>query len=165
MDNSEETNSERTFSAKEINTIINQEFERFPQYQNIIVLHPDTATAIRCEQPHAEEWIMSIPRLVKRYSRRWHFQIVKPFITGRSSCCLECELGEGSPAVFKLAPPWSNIHREIYALKKWSGEAAPRVLAADESDGALLLERVFPGELFSDDQNDVEIIADLIRWL
>jgi streptomycin 6-kinase len=44
-----------------------------------------------------------------------------------------------------LGPPWPRVRDEIVALQAWSGEGAPRLLRADESRHALLLEHIVPG--------------------
>ena len=61
--------------------------------------------------------------------------------------------------VVKVAGPWDRPADEIAALRRWDGSPAPRLLRADAARGALLLERIRPGD------NATEATADDVARL
>jgi streptomycin 6-kinase len=76
-------------------------------------------------------------------------------------------LVDGTRAVLKVSRSIRETRQEIAALRVWNGLGAARLLEADEQLGALLLERVEPGTMLSevDDDVAVQVAAGVLRQL
>ena len=74
---------------------------------------------------------------------------------------------DGAPAVLKLALPHMEGEHEIDGLRFWNGDPTVRVLEADDSLGAMLLERCEPGtplRTLPESEQDL-VIAQMLRRL
>lgn len=72
------------------------------------------------------------------------------------------------PVVLKVGVPNPELTSEIAALQHFNGEGAVKLFAAIPEDGALLLEKLEPGEPvldLDDDRSATSIAAGLIRQL
>jgi streptomycin 6-kinase len=77
-------------------------------------------------------------------------------------------LQDGAPAVLKVSRYIRETRAEIAALQLWNGAGAARLLESDADLGALLLERVEPGTMLSeieDDDATVRVACDVLRQL
>lgn len=79
-------------------------------------------------------------------------------------------LADGTDAVFKVGPWGAETVQEIRALRCYDGQGSCRLLAADETVGALLLERIRHGTMLreiaaEDDDEATRIGARLMRRL
>lgn len=77
---------------------------------------------------------------------------------------------DGTSCVLKVSDYLRDTQTEIAALALWQGNGAARLLAAEPGEGALLLERVEPGNMLAelaaaDDDAATRIAADLLRTL
>jgi|SRR5919201_1133322 streptomycin 6-kinase len=112
-------------------------------------------------------WIARLPSLVDRYRHAWRLEIEHVLVGGVMSCCLAVRTASGQPAVLKLAGPRTPARPEIMALTHWAGGPAPSLLVADDTGGAMLLERVVPGRPCGGgaDELDLTRVAQVLRAL
>lgn len=112
-------------------------------------------------------WLDQLPHRIERYRRAWRFEVERYLPGGLMSCCLAVRTSDGVPAVFKLSGSWTPARPEILALRLWSGRGAPSLLRSDEAGGALLLERIEPGEQFDGGarREDIARVAEVLRVL
>jgi len=101
--------------------------------------------------------------------QRWSFTVGTPFDSDDVSCAwvAPVEMIDGTAAVLKLGMPHMEGEHEIDALRYWNGDGTVRLLEADDTLGAMLLERCEPGtalRTLPEPQQDV-IIARLLRRL
>jgi streptomycin 6-kinase len=132
------------------------------------VVAPELARFIaRHYGPRGRAWVEALPPRIERYRAEWELEVEGVLPTGFSSCCLSVSTAEGEAAVLKLSGPWTPARPEALALRAWDGGPAPRLLRADETgDGALLIERITPGQPLSDAEDDLtEGVAELISNL
>lgn len=85
-------------------------------------------------------------RLIGALTAAWGLTITGPSVQGPCSTLVPVAGAHGE-AVLKIEPPDSPIRDELRALTAWGGEGAVRLLAADPSRSALLLERLEPRDL------------------
>ena len=106
--------------------------------------------------PRGRAWLAGLPGRIERYRAEWELEVEGVLPTGFSSCCLSVTTAEGAAAVLKLSGPWTPARPEALALRVWDGGPAPRLLRADETgDGALLIERIIPGQPLSNAEDDL----------
>jgi streptomycin 6-kinase len=113
------------------------------------------------------EWLDRLPGIVDRYRLEWHLDVGRFLRGGLMSASMDVQTAEGGPAVLKINGPWTPPRRETLALTLWAGGPTPRLLRADEAGGALLLERIYPGEQFAGgtEEQDIERVGVLLAAL
>ena len=119
--------------------------------------------------PERNGWLERLPDSVRRLEQRWQLQVGQPVDDDSVSCAWVSPVtrADGTAAVLKLGMPHMEGLHEIKGLRFWNGDAAVRLMDADEELGAMLLERCEPGtplrELPEAEQDPV--IAGLLRRL
>jgi streptomycin 6-kinase len=112
------------------------------------------------------DWLDELPQRIERYRTEWQLEVDGFLPAGFASCCVGVVTVEGEPAVLKLCGPWTPARPEALALRCWDGGPSPRLLNADERGaGALLLERIDPGQPPSDTDDVLDEVATLVNAL
>jgi streptomycin 6-kinase len=102
------------------------------------------------------DWVQRFPELRQRFISEWDIaEVGETFSYVGYSWVAGCTLADGTKAVLKLAPPDKEFANEIEALKIYDGRGAVRLLRSDSQATALLLERVEPGDMLYDLEDDV----------
>lgn len=96
--------------------------------------------------PHGAGWLKELPDLLEWSAERWGLQIGPTFGGLSFNYVAEASLPDGTPVVLKLGVPREELDTEIDALRLYDGQGACRLLDADAERGALLLERLLPGD-------------------
>ena len=128
-----------------------------------------------------ESWLSALPDLIAEASRRWG-------LTGYSACSqsflqfcafarrdevpFDCVVGklraDGRSSSQTRRSQRDELTSEIAALQLYNGRGAVRLLDADRDKGMLLLERLQPGGMLSeleDDERATHIAADVMSQL
>jgi streptomycin 6-kinase len=92
----------------------------------------------------AAQWLDDLPELIADLKREWSITIGHPYDTATEAFVVEAVLEDGTPAVLKLIVPRDGAaaRNEITVLRLADGEGCARLLRADVSRGALLIERL-----------------------
>lgn len=120
-------------------------------------------------KPGRMEWLARLPALVNELAERWHLRL-GPLLGEEDTTCsyvASVTCADGTPAVLKVGMPHMEGEHEIAALRFWDGNPTVALLAEDEANGAMLLERCVPGTSLStlaEEEQDV-VIAGLLRRL
>jgi streptomycin 6-kinase len=114
-------------------------------------------------------WLDSLPEVIGACERDWHIVAGKPFDLSYSYVT-PARNARGEEFVLKVCAGGPEFNSEIEALQAWSGGAAVQLLNYNVELGALLLERLLPGQTLAtldDDENATRIAAQLMRdlWL
>jgi len=105
-------------------------------------------------------------RGVRACASRWSLTLAPPIST-TPSYVAPATLPDGTPAILKLGTHHFEADHEIAGLWFWNGDPTVRLLAADESLNAMLLERCLPGtslRTLPEPEQDI-VIARLLRRL
>jgi streptomycin 6-kinase len=91
-------------------------------------------------------WFERLPEAILELQRRWSLSL-GPAVGGEATCSWVAPALriDGSRVVLKLGMPHMEAADEIEGLRFWDGEPTVRLLDADVSLNALLLERCEPG--------------------
>lgn len=111
----------------------------------------------------ARAWLEELPALEAELVDRWRLELGPELPGGLLASVRAVRRATGTDAVLKLAGPWDRTADEIACLRRWAGGPAPELLDADESRGAMLLERIVPGEAAID--ASAEQVAALLRQI
>lgn len=96
--------------------------------------------------PQGAAWLARLPETIARYAERWHLHVDAPFPNLSYNYVAPATRTDGTSAVLKLGVPRHELVTEIAALELYAGAGACALLAADPAGGALLLERITPGD-------------------
>jgi len=130
---------------------------------------PERVAANCRKTPEGTAWLAQLPASLASIERRWSLTLGLPFDSEEVSCAWVAPVvrADGSPAVLKLGMPHLEGADEIPGLRFWDGDPTIRLLDADETMGAMLLERCQPGthlRAVPEPEQDL-VIAGLLRRL
>jgi streptomycin 6-kinase len=94
----------------------------------------------------AEDWLHSLPELIRDLETRWSIEVGPPIEGGTESYVAEAVGEDGSELVLKLLIPCEGnaASNEIKVLSIANGKGCVELLRSDESLGALVMERLGP---------------------
>lgn len=108
-------------------------------------------------------WLETLPARIDSYARRWQLDMSGAKIaSGHNACIVHCTDAREEPLVLKLVPDPGRARAEAEALVFWQAAGVARsvaVLRLDPSGGALLLERVVPGDHLRADEGAIPLVA------
>jgi streptomycin 6-kinase len=106
--------------------------------------------------PGGAIWLDHLPSLIAACSRKWNLALAgSPFELSFNYVVPVLQDGR-TPAVLKLGVPTPEFTSETRALRIFRGHGAVRLLESDESLGALLLERINPGDTLATLDDEVQ---------
>lgn len=114
-------------------------------------------------------WLAQLPGLLHGLENRWSLTLGEPFDGEDVSCSYVANVAraDGTPAVLKIGMPHMEGEHEVQGLRFWDGDPTVQLLEADDTCGAMVLERCEPGvslRTMPEDDQDV-VIARLLRRL
>lgn len=116
-----------------------------PRDADVVAL-PVAQRWLDCHGQQARDWLDRAAGMARLWAKRWNLELGAA-LAGGSVSVVYAVRRAGTPAVLKLAAPWSRWSaQEAMALRAWAGRGAARLIAACEDGTALLLERVWPGQ-------------------
>jgi streptomycin 6-kinase len=112
-------------------------------------------------------WIDALPSLIDAVARDYALTIGPPFELSYNYVA-PVTLADGTDAVLKLSPHGAEFRHELTAMRHFDGKGMARLLAADDDRGVALLERLRPGTMLvdrDDDERQTEIAAAVMLEL
>ncbi len=109
------------------------------------------------------QWLAELPALLARFAERWELRLGEPYEGMSYNYLVRVERAHGANAVLKLGVPGGPIASEADALEAFDGQGCVRLLAADRAAGALLLERLEPGQTLHSVEDDDRATAIAAR--
>jgi len=115
------------------------------------------------------QWLAQLPKIIEQCAEEWGLTELKPYAHLTYNYVLSGMI-QRTPIVLKLRCDHEALVKECTALNAFQGYGCVKVLASKRETGALLLERMIPGELLTtlfshDDARATRIAADCIRML
>jgi streptomycin 6-kinase len=114
-----------------------------------------------------QAWLDGFPELIAGLERDWSVRVLAPFPLSYNFVA-EAARADGSEAVLKTWLVHPDLVSEMEALRLWDGRGIARLLECDPARGAMLLERLRPGEplaTLEDDQQATLIAAGVMAKL
>jgi streptomycin 6-kinase len=134
-----------------------------------MLLEPRFVTTIRSIfGARGATWLAQLPELCDEIAQEWHLTLSSPFKDLSINYVAPALREGGRQAVLKLGVPNFELTSEIEALKIYEGRGAVRLLEADSDRGALLLERLLPGNMLctvEDEERSIRIAANVLKVL
>jgi streptomycin 6-kinase len=113
-------------------------------------------------------WLDELPTRIAGYERRWAIQVATPFANLSYNYVAPAVRSDGVQVILKLGMPHPELSSEIAALHLYDGNGSARLIEADTAGGALLIERLLPGNMLldlTDDEEATRIAAQVMRAL
>ena len=104
---------------------------------------------------NGEKFLLDLPNLTAEASRRWGLTAVQAVSNLSYNYVAFAKRGR-EDVVLKVGVPNRELTSEVAALKWFNGNGACQLLESDEERGLLLLERLKPGRMLSDLEDDDE---------
>jgi len=122
-----------------------------------MALIPDAFRQTILENFHEQgaAWLEQLPALIRQFAARWSLQMSDPFPLSYGYCAPAVQAG-GREVVIKLAVPGDDFTHQVQALRFFDGRGMVRMIEADVEQGALLLERLRPGQMLVNEVTDDE---------
>ncbi len=112
-------------------------------------------------------WLTRLPGLIEETSQRWNLVDIKA-VPNLSYNFVAFAKRSGEDVVIKIGVPNRELTSEMQALKFFDGAGACRLLDCDEEKGFLLIERLQPGMMLAEMQDDdhrTHITIDVMQGL
>lgn len=119
-----------------------------------MIVVPPGLDAQRVRSAEWAVWLDGLPRLASEVIDEWGLSLSGQPRHGTTALVLPVTDAEGVRLMLKIARPEPDNAGEAEALKAWRGLGAVRLERADPHRGALLLERLGPGDLNAVDALD-----------
>lgn len=138
---------------------------------NTAVVNVPPELSRRVRNVHGEAgvaWLGRLGDVLEEASELWGLRLGEPFEALTYNYVCPAWREDGSSVVLKAGVPSVELTTEAGALAWWGGEGAVRLLEADTERGLLLLERLVPGRLLleiEDDDEATRIAAGVMRRL
>lgn len=117
------------------------------QFQRqMIDLHGDEGAA----------WLARLPDILAVCEERWGISIQPPFPNLSYHYVTPAIRTDGTPVVVKACSPTDEFETELTAMRHFDGHGFAKVLAFDEIDEVMLLERLVPGTPLTQVEDDEE---------
>ena len=145
-----------------------KEAEQLRAYNHGMHLPPgfiENVTHVRGDD--GQRWLDDLPALIAECERDYNLTLGEPFELSYNYV-VPATLPDGSEAVLKLSPHGLEFAYEVGATRHFDGHGMARLLAADEDRGIALLERLRPGRMLvdlDDDAQQTQIAATVMRDL
>jgi streptomycin 6-kinase len=121
------------------------------------------------KNPERRAWLEQLPKTIGELRDEWALSVGTPIDGDEVSCAwvAHATRSDGTRVVLKLGMPHMEGEHEIQGLRFWSGDAIVRLLEADETRNAMLLERCEPGTALRQlpEPEQDKVIAGLLRRL
>lgn len=115
-----------------------------------------------------EQWLESLASIIRRVCSEWSLTPGSYADSLSYNYVAPAVRKDGSKVVLKLGVPNPELSAEIEALRCYAGHGCVQLLDADAESGAILLERVEPGQPvldLEDDESATAIAARIINRL
>jgi streptomycin 6-kinase len=113
------------------------------------------------------DWLKRLPSIIANCAERWSLTIMPPFTLSYNYVCPAIR-SDGTDVILKIGYPDKELFTEIESLKIFNSDGIAKLLDSDDDNGALLLERLKPGTMLielDDDEEATSIAASVMRKL
>jgi streptomycin 6-kinase len=118
--------------------------------------------------PDGLVWVRRLPAILNDCVRRWDLTLGATLEPLTYNYLVSAYRRDGTPVIVKVCSPGGEFRLQAHALRHFDGRGAVRLLASDERDEVMLLERCEPGTLLhalDDDAAATTIAASVMRQL
>ncbi|MEN8173178.1 MAG: aminoglycoside phosphotransferase family protein [Chloroflexota bacterium] len=100
------------------------------------------------------DWLDALPALLDEFTQCWSLTLKPPFEPFSYNYVLPAVTRDGRDVVLKTGFPDPELLTEIYALRHYAGQGSVQILESNPGNQIMLLERVKPGDVLLDLDDD-----------
>lgn len=100
-----------------------------------------------------KNWLTDLPALLDEAAQKWNLRLGAPLLLSYNYVCAVTR-ADDTEAVLKLGVPNRELRSELNALRLFAGDGACRLLEADDDRYMFLLERLRPGQMLAELEED-----------
>ena len=118
--------------------------------------------------PDGLVWLRQLPTILDDCARRWDLTLGATLEPLTYNYLVSARGRDGTPVIVKVGSPGGEFRLQAHALRHFNGHGAIRLLASEDRDEVMLLERCEPGTLLhavDDDEAATAIAASVMRQL
>jgi len=104
-------------------------------------------------------WLERLPEIVEHACERWSLKPLSPYEPLSYNYVLAAVDRDNQPVVLKIGVPRDELTTENAALSHFDGNGMVRLLDSDNAKGLLLLERIEPGTILTDERDETKTVA------
>lgn len=149
--------------------LIQQSANATPGFFTMSITIPSLLAKHCTKTVERKAWLAALPDTLQALQRRWGISLAAPFDHPYVSCSwvAPAMLADETRAVLKVGMPHMEAEQEMEGLRFWDGDATVKLLQADQTANAMLLERCDPGfALLSVPETEQDlIIAAMLKRL
>jgi len=108
-------------------------------------------------------WLQSLENTVKTYLELWSLTSEGPVGNLSYNYVLKVRDSAGTPLILKLGVPNFDTANEMVTLQAYDGDGCARILKSDPKNGVMLLERLVPGIMLSEETDEMIVLENYIK--
>jgi streptomycin 6-kinase len=108
-------------------------------------------------------WLLSLESTVQTFLEKWELTSEGPVANLSYNYVLKVRDSEGTPFILKLGVPNFDTRNEMVTLQAYDGDGCARILKSDSKNGVMLLERLLPGIMLSEETDERLVLENYIK--
>ena len=113
---------------------------------------------VNCFGSEGEEWLHSLEGNVKSIADNWGLLVESPVSNLSYNYVIHVTDQNNHPHILKMGLPGFDFGNEIRTLQLYNGQGCARLVKADAERGAMLLEKLQPGTMLSNEADETVVI-------
>jgi streptomycin 6-kinase len=108
-------------------------------------------------------WLQSLESSVQTYLQQWGLTSEGPVANLSYNYVIKARDSKGTPFILKLGVPNFDTANEMVTLQAYDGNGCARILKSDPKNGVMLLERLVPGTMLSEETDEKIVLENYIK--
>lgn len=113
--------------------------------------------------PAGKAWLESLEQSVETYLQNWRLTSEGPVDNLSYNFVIKVTDSNGTPLILKLGVPNFDTRNEMVTLQAYNGDGCAKLLKSDPENGVMLLERLVPGKMLSDESDEMVVLENFIK--
>ncbi|MGG0667309.1 aminoglycoside phosphotransferase family protein [Lederbergia citrisecunda] len=115
---------------------------------------------VNCFGETGEEWLQSLEDNVNSIAHDWGLTLESPVTNLSYNYVIHVIDYNSDPYILKIGLPGFDFQNEVRTLQLYNGQGCAKLLKADASRGAMLLEKLQPGTMLCAETDEVVVIQN-----
>ncbi|MFP7297108.1 aminoglycoside phosphotransferase family protein [Neobacillus niacini] len=108
-------------------------------------------------------WLQSLESTVQTFLEKWELTSEGPVANLSYNYVIKVRDTQGTPLILKLGVPNFDTSNEMVTIEAYDGEGCARILKADPKNGVMLMERLVPGIMLSEETDERIVLENFIK--
>ncbi|NWQ39650.1 hypothetical protein MLOOGBEN_02915 [Bacillus sp. EB106-08-02-XG196] len=108
-------------------------------------------------------WVQTLESTVQTYLEQWDLTSEGPVTNLSYNYVIKVRDSKGTPYILKLGVPNFDTHNEMVTLQAYNGEGCAKLMKSDPKNGVMLLERLVPGTMLSEETDEMIVLENYIK--